>query len=213
MAKLFLIIICVCTACVHLAWAQMAKRDLGHWDSESASKQTHRQGQFEPANVASDLEYRNQIDTIQNSNQIDDRHGNVEQKTVNENSKVHRMKRHAGHSTVNTENLVAMNRNTDAFIEKLFKEFTNGDRETMNLIQFETMMKTLKLDRFIDDNQLQQQQSQQSTKKTTDDIHHAPNSNETVSKHIFYFSIEIRFLLLFFFLSEIPHLVRFLFTC
>lgn len=133
MAKLFLIIICVCTACVHLAWSQMARKDVG-----------------------------NKIDY--------------------EFSKVHRMKRHTGHSSSNTitENLIAMNPNTDAFIEKLFKEFTNGNRETMNLIQFENMMKTLKLDRFIEDNQLQRQSQQHSAEKNINENHHG-HSNETVS--------------------------------
>ena len=82
-----------------------------------------------------------------------------------------------------------MNPNTNAFIEKLFIEFTNGDRESMNLIQFENMMKTLKLDRFIEDNQLQQNQQHQlshqqhSTVDTNSDEsdHHHAHSNETVS--------------------------------
>lgn len=178
MAKLFLIIICVCTACVHLAWAQMARKDLGqHFTS------THRQqqGQHESLNSAH-IDYGNQVNPIQNSNfKRNDLDGNVGNKIDYEFSKVHRTKRHAGHNShTNTENLVAMNPNTEAFIEKLFKEFTNGDRETMNLIQFENMMKTLKLDRFIEDNQLQRHSEQRSAEKNTDGNQHG-HSNETVS--------------------------------
>lgn len=187
MAKLFLIIICVCTACVHLAWAQMARKDLGQPHKWIDVMQTHRQ-QGQPdasesaAHVASDLEYGNQVNPIQSSNfNRNDLDAIVENKIVYDNDKVYRNKRHAGHSHHdNTENLVTMNPNTDAFIEKLFKEFTNGDRDTMNLIQFENMMKTLKLDRFIEDNQLQRQ-STHSTERSHDESNYHAHSNETVS--------------------------------
>ncbi|XP_055321882.1 zinc transporter foi isoform X2 [Sitodiplosis mosellana] len=148
MANRFLIIICVCTACVHLAWAQMGRKDLGHKSSESVPMEMHRQHQGQPSSV---LEY--EVNPIESSHY--------------ENDLVHRTKRHAGHSHTNTaENRVEMNPITNTFIEKLFNNFTNG--ETMNLIQFEEMMKTLKLDRFIEDNQLQQQSQQ-----------HSAHSNET----------------------------------
>lgn len=172
MAKLFLIIICVCTACIHLAWAQSRKGS----GSESISMQTHRQHE---GHSSSDLNYKYQVNPIDNSHY--------------ENDLVHRTKRHAGHSHANTaDKFVEMNPNTNAFIEKLFIEFTNGDRESMNLIQFENMMKTLKLDRFIEDNQLQQQQQHQlshqqhssSVEKSSnsdENHHHHAHSNETVS--------------------------------
>lgn len=133
--------------------------------------QTHRQHHGQSS---SDLNYEYQVNPIDNSHYESD---------LDENDLVHRTKRHAGHSHTNTaDKFVEMNPNTNTFIEKLFIEFTNGDRESMNLIQFENMMKTLKLDRFIEDNQWQQQQPHSTVDTSSDENHHHhAHSNETVS--------------------------------
>lgn len=169
MAKLFLIMICVCTTCVHLACAQMARKS----PQLSDFNQNHRhdiklrpQGQQRqqrlvlgpaaqaPAAVAasaaaalSDLEYGKQIKQTQLENT----------KQNYEINQLHRIKRHAGHSheaSVNRINHIEVNPNIGHFIEKLFEQFSNGDSKTMNLIEFEKLMKHLGLDRLIDDKQL-----------------------------------------------------------
>lgn len=168
MAKLFLIMICVCTTCVHLACAQMARKT----PQLSDFNQIHRhdiklrpQGQqqrlvLEPAAQAaaaaaaaapaSDLEYGKQIKT-----QLETNKQNFE---INQ---LHRNKRHAGHSHAVTDaasnnriNHIEVNPNIAHFIEKLFEQFSNGDSKTMNLIEFEKLVKHLGLDRLIDDKQL-----------------------------------------------------------
>lgn len=148
-----------------MAWAQ-SRKDLGHKLSDSISMQTHRQRQ---GHSSSDLNYKYQLNPVDNSHY--------------ENDLLHRTKRHAGHSHTNTDDkFMEMNPNTNAFIEKLFIEFTNGDRESMNLIQFENMMKTLKLDRFIEDNQLQQKQQHSIVDTNSEESHHHhAHSNGTVS--------------------------------
>lgn len=169
MAKLFLIMICVCTTCVHLACAQMVKKM--PLLSES-SNQIHRhdvkfrpQGQqqqqrlvIEPSNAQaaavaavapSDSDYGKQIKQTQL--------GNIKQNF--DSNQLHRSKRHAGHShggadTVAAANHIEVNPNIGLFIEKLFKQFSNGDSKTLNLIEFEKLMKHLGLDRLIEDKQL-----------------------------------------------------------
>lgn len=188
MAKLFLIIICVCTACVHLA----AKKDFAqsHKWHELDAMQNHRnvlasrqQGQYEmikSAHTARDLEYENQAKPIQNTNN----NGNYQQWQLEDNvNQLHRIKRHAGHNhSPAPKNLIQMNPHTDTFIEKLFIQFTNGDSKTMNLVQFENMMKTLNLHRMIEDNQF----TRQSQHSNDEHSHSGENSNEKVIYNIFY---------------------------
>lgn len=212
MAKLFLIMICVCTTCVHLACAQMARKAAPQLFD---SNQIHRhdiklrpQGQqqrlaVEPAAATaavaaaapSDLEYGKQIKQTQL--------GNIKQNY--ENSPLHRNKRHAGHShggadaanaAANRINHIEVNPNIGHFIEKLFEQFSNGDSKTMNLIEFEKLMKHLGLDRLIDDKQFNNlihpsdaSSSSNSDSNTHDNNHdhnhenHSPDahSNDTVS--------------------------------
>lgn len=212
MAKLFLIMICVCTTCVHLACAQMARKTPQLFDSNQIHRHDIKlrpQGQqqrlvVEPAAAAAaiaaaapgDLEYGKQIKQTQL--------GNIKQNY--ENNQLHRNKRHAGHShgavdaaaATNRINHIEVNPNIGHFIEKLFEQFTSGDSKTMNLIEFEKLMKHLGLDRLIDDKQLNNlihpssdaSSSSSSDSSTHDNSHdhnhenHSPDahSNDTVSK-------------------------------
>lgn len=161
MAKLFLIMICVCTTCVHLACAQIARKTAQSLDSNQIHRHDIRlrsQGQQQhlmlgpapkpvaaAAATASELDYGKQIKT-----QL------VNNKQNYEINQMHRNKRHAGHSHAvadNEMNHIDVNPNTGHFIEKLFEQFSNGDSKTMNLIEFEKLMKHLGLVRLIDDNQ------------------------------------------------------------
>lgn len=162
--------ICVCTTCVHLACAQMARKT----PQPSDFNQIHRhdiklrpQGQQQQqqqqrlvlgtaaaaaAAASSDLDYGKQIKQTQL--------GNIKQNY--EINQLHRTKRHAGHShgsadaaaAANRINHIEVNPSIGHFIEKLFAQFSDGDSKTMNLIEFEKMMKHLGLDRLIDDKQL-----------------------------------------------------------
>lgn len=198
MAKLFLIIICVCTVCVqHLVWAQIGKtefpqhmktipdipqnhrHDIVPRQQSSETNQQQHQQQRLSIDGANNLEYGNRL--MQNSN--DDVQGDVGNKlnSIENSERMYRKKRHAAHSHSHAENLVEMNPNTDAFIQKLFKNFTNGDGDTMNLIQFENMMKTLNLSNLMSDLQFNQHQAQHHTEDEDGDSHenHA-HSNEKV---------------------------------
>lgn len=203
MAKLFLIIICVCTACVHLAWAQMARNGIEQphkWrDMDFRSAHRHnselepldQHSMAESTDVASDLEYNNQMNPIEmNALQDDDqiafdRLGN---NIKFENNPIQRHKRHAGHS--HEEEHVDINPNTQQYIEKIFKKFSNSNDE-MNLNEFENMMSELGLDRLIEGKQLNnaihpeessRSSSGGSSSSNTDDNHsHDMHSNDTVS--------------------------------
>lgn len=141
MAKLLVIIICVCTVCVHLAWSQIAREVTNRYGNILSP-----QNQLISASEDSDLENGRKIDPsdfsktdIQSDIGIDDS----------------RVKRHAGHGMdIHHEHLDTLNPDTDQFVEKLFKTFAISGNETMNLIEFETMVKKLGLDRLINDNQL-----------------------------------------------------------
>lgn len=196
MAKLFLIIICVCATCVHLACAQIARKT----PQLSGLTQIHRhdvklgpQGQqrlvLNPAaaEAASDLEYGKQIKTqLENTKQ---NYGIT---------KLHRNKRHAGHShgvadaaDAHPINHIEVNPSTAHFIEKLFEQFSNGDSKTMNLVEFENLMKHLGLNRLIDDKQfnnaIQTLNESRSNSGIADGDNHENNSpnthsNDTVSR-------------------------------
>lgn len=157
MAKLLLIIICVCTACIHLAWAQMLHKH---------AVELKQQGQYSPNHLANDFTYENR----QNRLQSDDENRQSES--------VRRTRRHAGHSHADMHHDNEINTNTDRFIEKLFNEFSdNGDRTTMNLVQFDKMMKKLGLHRLIQDTQI-------SSPEGSADSHVSDgHSNETVSNN------------------------------
>lgn len=187
MAKLFLIIICVCTSCVHLAWAQMNRKDFGQshkWNElDLPSKHgydTRHQGQSQSAYINSNLKSGNN-DHIQNNLQL-------ESDTIDtiENERFQRNKRHAvhnhGHDHTHDDNHIEINQNTDIFIKKLFKQFSNSD--TMNLVEFESMIKALQLDRLIVDNQLNSVEKNGNTFNPSHDDH----SNETVRNHVFFLS-------------------------
>lgn len=175
----------MCTACVHLAWSQMARKDFGQphqWietDSNNIHLELRLQGQDGTVHVPSDLKYGNS-DHIRNELEW-----NLETREINEIDRLHRNKRHAGHSHSHgnehkqDENHVEMNPNTDIFIKKLFKKFSNSD--TMNLVEFENMIKELRLDRLIVDDQLNNADKSGSN---TVNPSHDEHSNGTVSEHI-----------------------------
>lgn len=186
----------MCTACVHLAWAQMARKSLeqSHKWIESDIQQSHRhntelrsQGQHrlaKPTNVASTTQYGNQIDPIEmnDSNQNDKNQWDLLGINKNyENNRLHRVKRHAGHSHEEKHSSVEMNQNTERYLEKIFKQFSNSDHE-MNHIEFEHMMNQLGLDRIIASKQLNNaiypEESSHGADSHVNDVH----SNGTVSK-------------------------------
>lgn len=189
----------MCTACVHLAWAQMARKSFEqtHKWTESDFRQAHRhdtelrpQGQHnvaEPTDVASDLEYGNQMSPIEVSDlsQSDDSQWELLGNNLNyENNQLQRVKRHAGHSHAE-EKHVEMNRNTEQYIEKIFKQFSNSDHE-MNLVEFEKMMRQLGLDRIIENKQLNNAIHPEESSRGADshaNHSHDVHSNGTVSDH------------------------------
>lgn len=198
MAKLFLIIICVCTACVHLAWAQMARKGAEqspHVWSNLEFRQNHRHEtvQLIPQDVVaktvdniaiSDLDYeiRKNPMEISDLNELDI---DPQQKLVNieTNPLQPRHKRNAGHNH-HEINHIEMNHNTERFIEKIFKQFSNS-HDTMNLIEFEQMMVHLGLDRLIEDKHFNTVNSNSDGNSNMDANHsHDAHSNETVSIHM-----------------------------
>lgn len=169
MAKLFLIIICVCSACIHLAFSQMARNDLDQqyeW-SKKASRQAGRDDFKSRQQGHPDPEYgRDDVLSVLDNDEF------------NDNEPLDRIKRHADHNhgigQMHDDNLVEINQSSDLFIRKIFKKFSN--RDTMNLVEFENMMKELRLDRFIDDSHL----SQTIHSDKTNSADHGDHSNETV---------------------------------
>lgn len=169
-----------------------------HKWSESNIRQTHRhEAELRPQGrhyvpetndntATSDLEYGYQTNPMEISdlNQMDGPEWELENNLNYENNQLQkRIKRHAGHS--HEETRVAMNRNTERFIEKLFKQFSNSDHDTMNLVEFERMMAHLGLDRLIEDKHLSNVIHSDESSKTADSfVNHQPDthSNETVSK-------------------------------
>lgn len=167
----------MCTVCVHLAWTQMAHRQAFE------SRQPGQSDSNEPTNIASDLEYGNDEKPLENWDFSRNDLGNNQ---YYKSKRVDRVKRHAGHSHAphHDENHIEMNSNTERFIEKIFNQFSNGDQKTMNLIEFEKMMKQLGLVRLIDDNQLPNvihPDEHSSTDNGHVDHSHDAHSNETVS--------------------------------
>lgn len=121
--------------------------------------------------VASDLEYAN------NDYSRNDIQRNLEN---NEYNQVHRNKRHAGHNhgAVHNDHSIEMNQNTDLFIRKIFEKFSN--RDTMNLVEFENMVKQLGLNRIIEDSELGRVISSEKGGSTSNPLQ-GNHSNETVS--------------------------------
>lgn len=165
MAKLLVIIICVCTTCIQLAWAQMARKDLAqpHTWSETVRHDTElrRSDRLHPVRTDSDLEYANQMNPIHYSDFIKTNiKSDLGNELNSEENKLRRNKRHAGHShgSANNKQQQFVELNQDEFIKKLFNRFTKGDREgdreTMNLNEFEDMVRELHLDRLINGDQL-----------------------------------------------------------
>lgn len=132
--------------------AQLAKRDVDQHNNfnefDSLIEST------EPQNNRKSIEWRSprRLRRQQKYNDFDD--------DVNESSlgnalnNQNRLKRHAGgHShdaTNNLDSLVEVNKNTQFFIEKLFQQFGNGDKKTLNVNEFETMIQQLGLERLLE---------------------------------------------------------------
>lgn len=190
----------MCTVCVHLALTQMARKDLVQQHKWTATdfqpahrqdfelRQNDQRDSNEPANIGSDLEYGNPENSLENSDfSRNDLEWNLgTNQYYASNNRVDRVKRHAGHShgAHHDENHIEMNSNTERFIEKIFNQFSNGDQKTMNLVEFEKMMKQLGLVRLIDDNQLTnviQPDEISSTDNDHVDHSHDAHFNETVS--------------------------------
>lgn len=71
----------------------------------------------------------------------------------------HRVKRHGAHghhhgTTVELDSFVDTNPNTKKSIENIFRHYGNSDAETMNIIEFERMIKELGLTRLIAQKQI-----------------------------------------------------------
>lgn len=135
------------------------------------SRQPDQSELLRPDHVASDLEYAN------NDYSGNDIQWNLEN---NEYSQLHRNKRHAGHNhgAAHDDHSIEKNQNTDLFIRKIFEKFSN--RDTMNLVEFENMVKQLGLDRFIEDSQLSHAAPSEKSGSTVNPLH-VDHSNETVS--------------------------------
>lgn len=191
MAKLFLIIICVCSACIHLAFSQRARNDLDqqHEWIETDSRLAARDNFKSRQQGLADSDYgREDLRSI------------LGNKEYNDNEQVNRIKRHADHNhgigQLHDDNLVEINQNTDLFITKIFKKFSN--RDTMNLVEFEKMMKELRLDRLIDDSHL----SQAIHPEKVSSADHGNHSNETVCIIYFLNTIHLNKLIHLLFLSQ-----------
>lgn len=161
MAKLLVIIICVCNVCVHMAWAQMARKDL--WSQHKLSEnnihgvELNRQNQLNSAYKSSNLEYGNRVDPVHHRISESNIKSGLGNEVNNGKHEAHRIKRHADHShgvDAHGQHPIEMSSVTDQFIEKLFNKFTDSDQGTMNLIEFDKMVKQLGLARLIRDNQI-----------------------------------------------------------
>lgn len=83
-----------------------------------------------------------------------------------------RRKRHAGgHSHhdehIDLDSFVEINSNTQQFIQKLFHEFGDSEKETMTVTGFERMVRRLGLDRLIEDHQMKSAQISDISRTTT----------------------------------------------
>lgn len=125
MAKAFLVIVCYCTICMHIAPTVYATKAINH--------QQHRMV------LDSDVQQLNGHKRYEMELKSD------------QNSIKYRSKRHASIQQTDNSNKLEMNSNTHEFIQKIFKQFGNSDDGTMNVVGFEKMLHQLGLDRMIDD--------------------------------------------------------------
>lgn len=199
MAKSVLVIACVCycTMCMHLAVTVLAttkmenehsKLDVNNGNVMSAINTKHKQ----PNDPAWD-------DDSETDTHLRDRHKRVAQSskhqkhilgTLEENSRFKdddismsvRNKRHAGEHHHN-DDAIELNPNARRFVQKLFKQYGNGEQETMNFTGFEQMLRQLGLYRLIEVEDFSHKKSEpkSSGESGITDAKHAMNTNETVT--------------------------------
>lgn len=139
MAKLYFIIVCVCycTACIHLIAAKMA-----------ATKEYDDQSNVYDSNSASKGLDNNVNDAVSTHSLT-----NAEQSDVIKKQRVKRHGAHAHSTNIKLDSFIDVNPNTKEFIKKIFRQFGNGDEETMNINEFERMIQQLGLYRLLEDQQ------------------------------------------------------------
>lgn len=93
-----------------------------------------------------------------------------------------RNKRHAGEHHHN-DDAIELNPNARRFVQKLFKQYGNGEQETMNFTGFEQMLRQLGLYRLIEVEDFSHKKSEpkSSGESGITDAKHAMNTNETVT--------------------------------
>lgn len=200
MAKIFLIIVCVCycTVCAHLVAAHMMQKDLNakyKWNGIESNQQNT------PDEFNDDIDWKakqniqqnaiafrkKENDRVQFANNVGQNNDlkpklNPQQQQHREHTK--RVKRHADHShgpSIDLGSLVEMNPNTRQYIRKLFNQFGKSG-ETITLNEFEKLIEKLGLHRLIEEQQLIHHDSSSRSTETASDGHESNDShNKTVS--------------------------------
>lgn len=196
MAKIFLIIVCVCycTVCAHLAAAHMMEKDLNanYIGFESNHQNTPDEFNDDNSNAKQNrqqnvIAFRNkEIDRPQIANN-DGQNSDLKSKLIPQQQHEHehtkRVKRHADHShgsSIDLGSLVKMNLNTRQYIRKLFSKFGKGG-DTITLNEFERLIEELKLNRLLEEKQLIRHDSSSRSTEIASDEH---NTNDSHSKTV-----------------------------
>lgn len=138
MAKLFLIIVCVCycTTCIHLIAAKLA----------GDTKEFNQPSNAYDSNASNDL--NTNVNTVSTQSLTSAEQSDIITKHT------HRVKRHGTHdhhsTNIKLDSFVDINPNTKEFIKKIFREYGNGEAETMNFNEFERMLEKLGLYRMLE---------------------------------------------------------------
>lgn len=144
MAKLFLIIVCVCycTACIQLIAAQMA-----------AAKEQHQTRAYDSPGASNGLTRDSELAATAYSAPDAANSDTIAKRSL-------RVKRHGAHghhhhgTGVELDSFVDINPNTKQSIKDIFRHYGNGDAETMNIVEFERMVAELGLTRLIEQQQV-----------------------------------------------------------
>lgn len=193
MAKSFLVIACVCycTICMHLAVTVLAttkmenehsKLDVNNDNVMSAINTKHRQ--------PNDPVWDDNSPAIMHLRDRHKRQSSTHQKhKLEESSRFKdddnlmgaRNKRHADHH--HNDDAIELNPNARMFVQKLFKQYGNGEQETMNFTGFEQMLRQLGLYRLIEVEDFSHKKSEpkSSGESGITDAKHAMHTNETVN--------------------------------
>lgn len=196
MAKLFLIIACVCycTVCAHLVAAHMMQKDLNEkykWNGiESNHQNTPDEFNDDNWNEKQNIQrnaipFRNkENDRVQFGNNIG-QNNDVKSKLIShqqQHEHTKRVKRHADHRpSIDLGSLVEMNPNTRQYIRKLFNQFGKSEN-TITLNEFEKLIEKLGLHRLIEEHGMIHRDSSSHSTENTSDGHESNDShNKTVS--------------------------------